>query len=152
MSKPFTLITVITTCNYLSDLPLHLRCATYTYCAFLQITDIHFSVVDNLSISYSLELFCHDVIKTIIPSLVIVSGDLTHAKFADERSSQQFPSEWKAYHNVLQKCNLEGIPWLDIRGNHGTLFWVLFFVSHSIVILPDDFNVPSYLDRSNYFL
>lgn len=86
---------------------------------FLQITDIHFSFVDNLSISDSLELFCRDVIGTINPSLIIVSGDLTHAKFADGRRSRQFPSEWKAYHSVLQKCNLDGIPWLDIRGNHG---------------------------------
>lgn len=69
--------------------------------------------------SASLELFCHDAIGTINPSLVIVSGDLTHAKFADERRSQQFPLEWRTYRKVLQKCNIDGIPWLDIRGNHG---------------------------------
>ena len=86
---------------------------------FMQISDIHFSVVDNLSISDCLELFCHDVMATVNPSLVIVSGDLTHAKFADQRRSQQFSSEWRAYHDILQKCNLGGIPWLDIRGNHG---------------------------------
>lgn len=94
-------------------------CTVTCMLTFLQITDIHFSFVNNLSISDSLQLFCHDVIETISPSLVIVSGDLTHAKFADERRSQQFPSEWKAYRTVLQKCNIDGIPWLDIRGNHG---------------------------------
>lgn len=95
--------------------------ASYTS---LQITDIHFSIVDNFSISTALESFCDDVIKTVNPSLVLVSGDLTHAKFADERRSQQFPSEWKAYYSVLQKCHLERIPWLDIRGNHGnSVIW-----------------------------
>lgn len=59
------------------------------------------------------------MIKAVHPSLVLVSGDLTHAKFKDELISQQFLSEWKAYHDVLQKCDLGHIPWLDIRGNHG---------------------------------
>lgn len=98
----------------------------------MQITDIHFSFVNNMSISTALQTFCHEVIRTIDPALVIVSGDLTHAKFADERLSQQFLSEWKAYWNVIQKCNLS-IPWLDIRGNHGRfkfVFSVLTF-THS---------------------
>ena len=96
-------------------------CLTVSYvaCCFSQITDVHFSFVDNFSISHSLESFCHNVITTVKPSLVIVSGDLTHAKFADGRRSRQFRSEWEAYRNVLQKCDLNGIPWLDIRGNHG---------------------------------
>lgn len=92
----------------------------------LQITDIHFSFVNNLSISDSLTFFCSDVIGTIHPVLVIVSGDLTHAKFPDERISQQFPLEWKAYSSVLQKCNLGQMPWLDIRGNHGKSYLPCF--------------------------
>ena len=86
----------------------------------MQITDIHVSFVNNFSISGPLQSFCKDVIGSVNPSLIIVSGDLTHAKFADERKSQQFSAEWKAYYNAVQKCSLGQIPWLDIRGNHGT--------------------------------
>lgn len=119
-----------------------------------QITDIHFSVVNNFSISGALQIFCHDVIGLIKPSLVLVSGDLTHAKFADERNSQQFSAEWKAYHNIIQKCNLENMPWLDIRGNHGMLYTVCQFVCNYNFSLCsiDDFNVPSFFDSSNYFM
>lgn len=93
--------------------------------SLLQITDIHFSVVNNFSVADALQSFCHNVIGSIKPSLVIVSGDLTHAKFADERNSQQFSAEWKAYNSIVHKCNVKDIPWLDIRGNHGMLFVVV---------------------------
>ena len=73
-----------------------------------------------MSVSDTLQLFCHDIIQSVSPSFILVSGDLTHAKFPDERRSQQFHSEWIAYYSILQKCNLDQIPWLDIRGNHGT--------------------------------
>lgn len=86
----------------------------------MQITDIHFSFTNNYLISKSLRIFCDEVVQAINPSLVLVTGDLTHAKFSDERMSQQFASEWKAYHRVIQECRLGKIPWLDIRGNHGS--------------------------------
>ena len=48
------------------------------------------------------------------------SGDLTHAKFPNERSSQQFEEEWQAYNDILRETRVgERRPWLDIRGNHG---------------------------------
>ncbi len=53
------------------------------------------------------------------PSLVLVTGDLTHAKFPGERHSKQFQSEWEKYSDVLKQCNLGDLPWLDIKGNHG---------------------------------
>ena len=50
----------------------------------------------------------------------IPPGDLTHAKFPDERSSQQFQVEWDWYKAALERCGVrEKVVWLDIRGNHG---------------------------------
>ena len=49
-------------------------------------------------------------------------GDLTHAKFADERRSQQFEEEWEAYGHILMETGVtERQPWLSIKGNHGEL-------------------------------
>ena len=99
-------------------------------------------------------MFCHNVIGTIDPALVLVSGDLTHAKYADGRSSKQFPSEWKAYSNALHRCNLGQIPWLDIRGNHGMCLHVVCFSIYNlmiIIIILDNFDVVSFFDESNFF-
>ena len=85
----------------------------------MQLTDIHLSFVDNMAISQPLFYFCDEVVKVVKPSLVLVTGDLTHAKFADGRRSQQFREEWESYRDVLRRCNLGRLPWLDIRGNHG---------------------------------
>ena len=50
----------------------------------------------------------------------VPSGDLTHAKFPDERSSRQFQVEWDWYKEALERCGVrEKVVWLDIRGNHG---------------------------------
>ncbi len=118
----------------------------------MQISDIHLSYVNNLSVSDSLHYFCHKVVGTIKPSLILVTGDLTHAKFPDDRRSQQFMSEWVAYSNILKKCNLGNIPWLDIRGNHGMYVIIIATISTLIhVHYPDNFDVPSYSDTSNYF-
>ena len=69
-----------------------------------------------------MDAFCHVIVKTIVPSLILVSGDLTHAKYADGKSSKQFISEWKAYSKALFRCDLGKVPWLDIRGNHGMFY------------------------------
>ena len=85
-----------------------------------QISDIHLSFVDNMEISKDLEKFCTDIVSAIAPSLVLVTGDITHAKFADQLFSTQFEDEWQMYQQVLKKCKVrERLPWLDIRGNHG---------------------------------
>lgn len=76
--------------------------------------------MNNLAIADDLTYFCSQVVSLVSPSLVLVTGDLTHAKFADERSSQQFEEEWRAYAEVLERTGVwEKLPWLDIRGNHG---------------------------------
>lgn len=77
--------------------------------------------MNNLAIADDLTYFCSQVVSLVSPSLVLVTGDLTHAKFADERCSQQFEEEWRAYAEVLERTGVcEKLPWLDIRGNHGT--------------------------------
>lgn len=98
-------------------------CLIYRCCMlFTQISDIHLSIVNNLAVAKDLTYFCSDVVQLVSPSLVLVTGDLTHAKFSDERWSQQFEEEWRAYAGVLERTRVrEKCPWLDIRGNHGTL-------------------------------
>lgn len=77
--------------------------------------------MNNLAIADDLTYFCSQVVSLVNPSLVLVTGDLTHAKFADERRSRQFEEEWKAYAEVLERTGVwEKLPWLDIRGNHGS--------------------------------
>ena len=82
-------------------------------------TDIHLTYLDDMRVAEPLLEFCRDTVKMVRPSLVLVTGDLTHAKYPGERHSKQFVSEWEQYRKVLQKCDLGSVPWLDIRGNHG---------------------------------
>lgn len=73
-----------------------------------------------MEIAKDLERFCTDTVSAIGPSLVLVTGDITHAKFANQLFSTQFEEEWLAYQRVLNRCKVhERLPWLDIRGNHG---------------------------------
>jgi len=66
------------------------------------------------------------------PSLVLATGDLTHAKYPGERHSKQFQAEWEEYRQALQKCSLGGLPWLDIRGNHGKVNKKIIKVNNNI--------------------
>lgn len=55
---------------------------------------------------------------------MLASGDLTDARDSDFLGSHQHDGEWKIYHDILHKANIEKKTlWLDIRGNHGMLFW-----------------------------
>lgn len=86
---------------------------------FLQISDIHLSVFNDFAVADDFESFCSETLSVVSPSLVLATGDLTHAKFPNERYSQQFEQEWTVYRNVLQKTGASAkLPWLDIRGNH----------------------------------
>ena len=109
-----------------------------------------------MTVSKSLLDFCHEVVKVVKPSLVLVTGDITHAKFADETLSQQFLVEWESYRDLLKKCNLGRMPWLDIRGNHGTLqkylLRFLIFMYVCSFCLADSFDVPSLSHSANYFM
>ena len=73
-----------------------------------------------MAVAKDFSSFCKDTISLINPSLVMVTGDLTHGKYPDERWSRQFEEEWIMYGKVLEECGVrERLPWLDIRGNHG---------------------------------
>ena len=54
---------------------------------------------------------------------IVCIGDITDAKNEDQISSVQHVMEWKMYQDVINKSSLiaQGIPWIDIRGNHGNL-------------------------------
>ena len=92
----------------------------------LQISDIHLSYVNKMKTADDLQTFCTDTISVIDPALVLVTGDITHAKYADHLFSTQFEEEWDAYQNILKKCHVhERLPWLDMRGNHGQFVVIL---------------------------
>lgn len=97
----------------------HYAHLTHTH-THTQISDIHLSYVNNMAVAKDFSSFCQDTITIINPSLVLVTGDLTHGKYPDERWSRQFEEEWIMYGKVLERCGVkERLPWLDIRGNHG---------------------------------
>lgn len=81
---------------------------------------MHLSVADGLASEKPFYTFCSETVPVVGPSLVMLTGDITHAKFADDVNSKQMEEEWKVYKNVLKQTNVaEKVPWLDIRGNHG---------------------------------
>lgn len=63
--------------------------------------------------------FLQETVGLVKPALVLVTGDLTHAKFPDEVASQQMEEEWRMYAEALNSSVLDQVPWLDFRGNHG---------------------------------
>lgn len=78
--------------------------------------------------------FCQENLEIIKPEVVLVTGDITDAKFADKEGSMQFVNEWKQYDRILRESEvLEKTVWLDTRGNH------------------DAFDVPSLTSNKNYF-
>lgn len=100
----------------------------------LQVSDVHLSIADSFASAKPFYAFCSETVTVIKPSLVMLTGDITHAKFANEIDSKQMEEEWKAYEEILQQTNVaEKVPWLDIRGNH------------------DNFDVPSLTGPSNHF-
>ncbi|XP_022333141.2 transmembrane protein 62-like [Crassostrea virginica] len=115
--------------------PIHFQGGDENLWWFVQLTDIHISKFDGSERPKDLINFCHHHLPKIAPELVIVTGDLTDAKFLNRRGSMQYLEEWKRYEEVVtlcQKYNNE-VKWFDLRGNH------------------DAFNVPDLNDRQNLF-
>ncbi|XP_061162419.1 transmembrane protein 62-like [Saccostrea echinata] len=102
---------------------------------FVQLTDIHVSKFKDPKRPEDLIKFCRHHLPRIAPELIIVTGDLTDAKYRNERGSAQFIEEWKGYGEVVTLCQKynNDVKWLDLRGNH------------------DAFNVPDMDDRKNLF-
>ena len=51
---------------------------------------------------------------------MLLTGDLTDAKAANDVTSKQFEEEWKIYRQVIDYCQAQiPVTFLDIRGNHG---------------------------------
>lgn len=57
-------------------------------------------------------------------------GDLTDAKYKNQRGSTQFIEEWKRYEEVITLCQKynNNVKWLDVRGNHGEYFFCVLIV------------------------
>lgn len=104
---------------------------------FMQISDIHLSVVFDPTRGPDLYRFCTEVIDIVNPKVVLATGDLTDARAGMARfafGSYQVKEEWEMYHGVLTRSNVtKKTRWIDIRGNH------------------DNFNVESWNDPNNYY-
>jgi hypothetical protein len=103
---------------------------------FVQLSDLHLSIKGDPGRSRyrDLILFCNGTVRTIDPSFLLVTGDLTDAKLADQVRSQQFREEWEMYSSLLKETGiLNHYPWLDLRGNH------------------DAFDVVSFNHSSNFY-
>lgn len=102
---------------------------------FVQLTDIHVSKFQDPKRPEDLAKFCQHHLPKIAPELFIVTGDLTDAKYKNQRGSTQFIEEWKRYEEVITLCQKynNDVKWLDVRGNH------------------DAFNVPDLDHQKNLF-
>ena len=81
---------------------------------------MHLSVADGFVSAKPFRAFCSETVSVVRPSLVMLTGDITHAKFANDIDSKQMEEEWKVYNDILKQTNVaETVSWLDIRGNHG---------------------------------
>lgn len=101
---------------------------------FLQISDIHISIFRDYSRVTDFRRFCQNTVRTIKPSVVLATGDLTDAKEKNNMGSRQYVQEWEYYHDTLRETGMQNVTtWLDIRGNH------------------DDFNVVNIFSKENYY-
>ncbi|XP_019851820.1 PREDICTED: transmembrane protein 62-like [Amphimedon queenslandica] len=85
---------------------------------FLQVSDIHISVYVDPGRYEDLKLFIKQVVGTVKPAVVFVTGDITDAKGADQLSSTQESREWHIYRDILNQSQFGDMPWIDLRGNH----------------------------------
>lgn len=87
---------------------------------FVQLSDIHVSKFQDPKRPEDLAKFCQHHLPKIAPELFIVTGDLTDAKYKNQRGSTQFIEEWKRYEEVITLCQKynNNVKWLDVRGNH----------------------------------
>nr|CDS15018.1 transmembrane protein 62 [Echinococcus granulosus] len=101
---------------------------------FAQLSDLHLSQFQDKGRTLDFSRLCSVHVPVIVPDIVVVSGDITDAKFPNMRGSRQFEVEWAKYENTVRKfCASPRTIWLDMRGNH------------------DNFNVPSVFHPENYF-
>lgn len=101
---------------------------------FVQVSDLHFSVVFDATRGPDFKKFCQQVIPSVKPSVTIVSGDLTDARMKGLMAGAQQIQEWIMYSDIINSTGVtKQTLWLDIRGNH------------------DDFGVGSFEAKENYF-
>ena len=87
---------------------------------------MHLSKYNDQNRSNDLFHFCTKYIHKILPAVVIVTGDLTDSKTKSALNSKQHLEEWEKYKNIIiQSEVLKITKWLDIRGNHGIVFFLL---------------------------
>lgn len=72
-------------------------------------------------------------------------GDLTDAKYKNQRGSTQFIEEWKRYEEVITLCQKynNNVKWLDVRGNHGEYFFCVLIVIYIFKIILSSINFPA---------
>ncbi|KAM7540746.1 hypothetical protein Aperf_G00000019994 [Anoplocephala perfoliata] len=101
---------------------------------FMQLSDLHLSRFGDNGRTTDFSKMCGSYIRTISPDIVIISGDITDAKYPAFKGSQQFKKEWLAYATIIKESGISNDTiWLDLRGNH------------------DNFNVPSAQHFDNLF-
>ncbi|KAM3181446.1 hypothetical protein ACTXT7_014365 [Hymenolepis weldensis] len=92
---------------------------------FLQFSDLHLSQFGDSGRTPDFRKVCNSHIKIIKPDIVLVTGDITDAKYPKFKGSQQFKKEWIAYNQIIKESGVtKDVIWLDLRGNHGSKYSV----------------------------
>lgn len=99
---------------------------------FVHLTDLHLSKFYAPDRTSGFHQLVEDLLRSVKPCAVVVTGDLTDAKTIDYSGSRQFKEEWIDYKVGVELATNRTV-WLDIRGNH------------------DNFDVSGLNHRNNFF-
>ncbi|CAL0303279.1 unnamed protein product [Lupinus luteus] len=87
----------------------------------VQLSDIHFSV-HHPDRAHDFDKYVGPALKTINPSLILITGDLTDGKSKDLLTMKQNEDEWVEYRDVMdsviERSGLDKSLFFDLRGNH----------------------------------
>ena len=93
---------------------------------FVQLSDVHLTEFEEVIGNFrerDVKKFSADILPTIAPSTILITGDLTDSKTRERRSAQR-AKDWDKYGRVLVSLqNSTGLSLnsvLDLRGNHDT--------------------------------
>lgn len=99
----------------------HKQPVHYGISTFVHISDLHVNIHFGADIVSDLCTLADELAATVLPSALVITGDLVDAKLRSKRSNQ-YEEEWAAYQQLWQSLagslGISAQNILDVRGNH----------------------------------